>query len=81
MHLLSEREKKIEKAIKTLETSGVLHIHINGENYCDDIYLHRDSADGLIYVKYETTCELVPTTKWAACEDWQEVIRKYIDWL
>ncbi len=78
---ISKQEKMIQKAVKKLETSGTLYIHINGENYHDKIYLQRDPTDKLIYVKYETTCKLVTPTEWEKEEHPINVIRKYVDYL
>lgn len=91
MHLLpSERTKRIKKAISTLEETGRLSIfepcdcgshvrHNNGGNYHDQIFLRLDS--GQMFVKYETTCVLVPPSEWNGCKDAEDVIRNFSDWL
>jgi hypothetical protein len=89
-NLPSEQEAKIKEAIQEFNEIGALNIyepcdcgnqirHNNGGNYHDEIYLRRDS--GQIFVKYETTCELVPRAQWKKCDDWEAIIRQKADWL
>ncbi len=89
-NLPSEQKEKIEKAIKTFEGTGNLSIyepcncgsqvrHNNGGNYHTEIYLRRDSGDA--FVKFETTCELVPRAEWEECKSPEAVIRGNADWL
>lgn len=91
MRLLpSERKESVDTAIQEFEESGKLSIfepcncgsqirHNNGGNYHDEIYLRRDGDT--VFVKRETTCELVPPAEWEECEDWREVIEENGDWL
>ncbi len=91
MNLLpSEQKERIEQAIETFEKTNSFSIfepcdcgnrisHNNGGNYHDEIYLRKDS--GKVFVKYETTCELVPRAEWQECNDPVAVIRQYADCL
>jgi hypothetical protein len=91
MYLLpSEQKEKIEQAIEQFDKTGELSIfepcdcgshiqHNNGGNYHEEIYLKRDS--GKVFVKYGTTCELVPLAHWAECNDFEEVIKQNADYL
>lgn len=88
--LPSEQKERIEKAVSDFNETGFLSIyepcncgshvqHNTGGNYHDEIYLKRDSD--VVFVKYETTCELVAPTKWQECVDFEAVIRQNADWL
>jgi hypothetical protein len=91
MHLLpSEQEKRTNEAINTFNETGELAIyepcdcgsqvrHNNGGNYHGEIYLLRDS--GKWFVKYETTCELMPPAEWEECGSPVDIIRQHADWL
>ena len=91
MRLLSSEQKKhIEEAVELFEKTGKLNIdetcdcgshirHNNGGNYHDFIRLRRDGDK--IFIKYDTTCELVAPAEWNPCDDWKTVIRKNADWL
>lgn len=88
--LPSEQKERLEQAIVDFNSTGTLSIyepcdcgnrvqHNNGGNYHEEIYLKRDS--GKVFVKYETTCELVSPTQWQECDDFEAVIRQNADWL
>lgn len=91
MRLLpSEKKEQIGQAIQEFEETGELSIyepcdcgsqirHNNGGNYHDEIYLKRDGE--VVFVKYETTCELVAPAEWQECEDFKKVIQDADDWL
>ncbi len=91
MHNLpSDREHNLEEALKTFEETGSLSIfepcdcgsrvqHNNGGNYHDEIYLRKDS--GKIFVKFETTCELVPRAEWQETDNAKSIIAQNSDWL
>jgi len=91
MNLLpSEQKKRIEEAIKSFEESNSLSIfepcncgsqirHNNGGNYHNEVYLQRDGQE--VFVKYDTTCELVPLAEWQIVDDWRAVITQNADWL
>ncbi len=89
-NLPSEQEEKIKEAIRVFEETGSLSIyepcncgsqvrHNNGGNYHDKIYLRRDSGD--TFVKFETTCELVPHAEWEKHKSPEAIIRQNADWL
>lgn len=88
--LPSEQEKRTIEAIATFNETDSLSIyepcdcgnrvqHNNGGNYHQKIYLRRDS--GKLFVKYETTCELVAPEQWQECDDFEKIIRQNADWL
>lgn len=91
MRLLpSEQEKRVKEAIKQFEDEKTLNIyepcncgsrisHNNGGNYHEEIYLCRDGSQ--VFVKYDTTCELVAPAEWQECKDPKSIIRQYADWL
>lgn len=91
MRLLpSEKNQAVESAIAEFDKTGELAIlqpcdcgsrirHNNGGNYHDEIYLRRD--ENIVFVKYETTCELVAPAEWQICENPHDVITSYSDWL
>jgi len=91
MRLLpSEQNQRVAEAIKEFEDSSQLSIfepcdcgnrvqHNNGGNYHDRIYLQRDGEQ--VFVKYDTTCELVAPAEWDKCNDWKAVIEQNADWL
>ncbi len=91
MYLLpSEQKKRITKNIEQFNQTGKLSIlepcdcgnhvqHNNGGNYHDEIYLRCD--EGQVFIKRETTCELVPRAEWEPCDDWEKVIQDNADWL
>jgi hypothetical protein len=91
MNLLpSERNNRIEQAIKDFEETGRLvisepcncgsHIrHNNGGNYHQIIHLARDGDK--VFVAFDSTCELVPSAEWEPCEDYRALITDYGDWL
>lgn len=88
--LPSEQKECIDQAIADFNETGSLSIyepcdcgnrisHNNGGNYHDEIYLKRDSGE--IFVKYDTTCELVAPAEWQECDDLEAVIRQNADYL
>ena len=91
MYLLSsDQEKCAKEAIQKFEQEGYLSIfepcdcgnqirHNNGGNYHDEIYLQRDRKE--VFVKYETSCELVSEAEWQLVDDWKAVIKQNADWL
>ena len=91
MNLLpSEAKKRAKAAIQEFEKTGRLTIyepcdcgsqirHNNGGNYHDIIRMAIDS--GGIFVKYDTTCELVAPVEWEPCDDYIAIIRDHADWL
>ena len=91
MYLLpSEQKERIDEALIEFEKTDKFSIfepcdcgnqirHNNGGNYHETIYLCRDGKQ--IFVKYETSCELVPEAEWQIVDDWQSVIRQNADWL
>lgn len=93
MYLLpSEQNERVEKSLAEFERSGELSIfepcdcgsqvrHNNGGNYHDEIYFKRDS--GKIFVKNDTSCELVPPARWEEISEpeAERIIRANADWL
>lgn len=91
MYLLpSEQKKRIIESISQFNETGELSIfepcncgnrvqHNNGGNYHDQIYLKMDT--GQVFIKFDTTCELVPSAEWEPCEDWIQVIKDNADFL
>lgn len=91
MRLLpSEQQKRAKSAIAEFQENGELRIyepcdcgshirHTNGGNYHEEIFLKEDN--GKVFVKYETTSELVAPAEWESCEDWDKVIEGHADWL
>jgi hypothetical protein len=88
--LPSEQKKRTKVAIKYFEDNGELSIyepcdcgsrirHNNGGNYHEIIRLIRDEDQ--VFIKHDTTCELVPDAEWYECQDWKKVIKDYADWL
>ncbi|MHC4195647.1 MAG: hypothetical protein ACYSQZ_06855 [Planctomycetota bacterium] len=90
-HLLpSEQKERLYKAIDEFVETGELAIyepcdcgshvrHHNGGNYHQEIFLRRDS--GKCFVKYDTSCELMPPAEWEECGSPVDVIRRHADWL
>ena len=91
MYLLpSEQKERIQEAFEEFEKNGYLVIyepcncgsqviHNNGGNYHESIHL-RQGRQG-VYVKYETTCELVPPEVYQKCDNPETIIREHADWL
>jgi hypothetical protein len=91
MHLLpSEKKERIDKAIRVFNETNSLNIfepcdcgsqirHNNGGNYHETIHLQRDGQE--VFVKYDTSCELVPEAEWQLVDDWKTVIEQNADWL
>lgn len=91
MRLLpSVAKERVQQAIEEFEKTGNLiicepcdcgsHIrHNNGGNYHDIIHLTRDS--GRVFVKFDTTCELVAPAEWEDCENPEQIIQDHADWL
>ena len=91
MNLLpSEQLQRVDQAIQEFKESGHLEIfepcdcgsriqHNNGGNYHQEITINRDGK--AVFIKYETTCDLVARAEWQECNDLDSVIREFADWL
>jgi len=64
--------------------------HNNGGNYHSIITIKRDETPtihnrgtGRVFVKYDSTCDLIPTAEWEEINRIQAeaVIKQYADWL
>lgn len=92
MYLLSsERQKRIQEAMKTLERTGRLSIfepcdcgsqirHNCGGNYHSEIFLRRNSRK-IFFVKFETSSMLAASAEWQECQDPKAIIKENSDWL
>jgi len=89
--LPSERKESIEKAIQEYRKAGKLTIcepcncgshirHNNGGNYHEVIGLSTEYG-GQHFVRFGSTCELLPPAEWEICENPEDIIREHGDWL